>query len=745
MSEEVPMGSYCMVICGEWECSDIQEWYFEINKILMSRIVPITAGMNLSSLEDIVWKEFMNKDLTFGTPRFSYLPSNIMDYTTGKKIPPILITSEVGLKFFIEMFGRNKGLNLFVTFSEMIEIGNSRRKNVREEDFAGSIVMKSKKRAILSSCEGLARSDDDFGWKAPTAGSKTPKIPTTQDDDAVIAEVEVLEAIEEEVEDGENVDEVAPTGFDTEFWGHFLDDELAGSNAPEIMCSPRVARTQEDKDCNDGRGSSTDSETMPNGGQRNRETRKIDDIEDEEFDIPPLFDDIEYERDEIPNLDIEDDEKSRTKRHYFVITCADENCQWRIMSHEMKTCGYYQIRKADLEHTCNIETRGQYMKMATSRVITSVYKAKYNKFSERHVPLDLQQMVLEDLRVTTSYGTCWRAKEKAMEEVIVVDGSHLTGKYKRVLLTASGQDGNFQISMKNSECASYLERSKTRHWTRVYFQGERYNLMTSNISETLNSALRKGRGSPILKLLRFIRAMITRWFSSRRKKSIEHTGLVTREVDKVLTKNLAKVRGSKIGKVSTWSYEIVGMLNGKNQVCLDRRQCTYKEYNNLKIPCGHAMLAATSVGQSYGSLIADFYKTIAWRATYKGVINSELNLEDVDVPNEIGSQTIFPPWTRRSSGRPKMLCIKSIGEYSYWDGLRTVLDPGGRVDGRVISWSLLLFLVLECLVECGMEKTLKLVVDSNMWVLDLSASVAASTAMSILDLHSSAAASTEVE
>ena len=74
---------------------------------------------------------------------------------------------------------------------------------------------------------------------------------------------------EEEVEDGENVDEVAPTGFDTEFWGHFLDDELAGSNAPEIMCIPRVARTQEDKDCNDGRGSSTDSETMPNGGQRN--------------------------------------------------------------------------------------------------------------------------------------------------------------------------------------------------------------------------------------------------------------------------------------------------------------------------------------------------------------------------------------------------------------------------------------------------------------------------------------------
>jgi len=30
----------------------------------------------------------------------------------------------------------------------------------------------------------------------------------------------------------------------------------------------------------------------------------------------------------------------------------------------------------------------------------------------------------------------------------------------------------------------------------------------------------------------------------------------------------------------------------------------------------------------------------------------------------------------------------------YWDGLKTVLVPDGRVNDRVISWSLLFFLVL---------------------------------------------------
>ncbi|XP_023640331.1 uncharacterized protein LOC111831052 [Capsella rubella] len=115
-------------------------------------------------------------------------------------------------------------------------------------------------------------------------------------------------------------------------------------------------------------------------------------------------------------------------------------------------------------------------------------------------------MVLDDLKVCASYSKCWRARERAQDDVfgteeesyerlaeylhalklanpgtvtniktevddggrerflymflsfgasikgfrylrrvLVVDGTHLTGKYKGVLLTASGQDANFQV------------------------------------------------------------------------------------------------------------------------------------------------------------------------------------------------------------------------------------------------------------------------------------------------------------
>lgn len=64
-----------------------------------------------------------------------------------------------------------------------------------------------------------------------------------------------------------------------------------------------------------------------------------------------------------------------------------------------------------------------------------------------------------------------------------------------------------QIKSANQECAIFLEKIGIAHWSRAYFKGERYNMMTSNIAEQLNKALMKGRASLIVELLMFIQAM----------------------------------------------------------------------------------------------------------------------------------------------------------------------------------------------------------------------------------------------
>ncbi|XP_048599899.1 uncharacterized protein LOC125580012 [Brassica napus] len=291
---------------------------------------------------------------------------------------------------------------------------------------------------------------------------------------------------------------------------------------------------------------------------------------------------------------------------------------------------------------------------------------------------------------------------KKLRVVLVVDGTHLGGKYKGVMLTASGQDANFQIfplayaivdsedeeswtwflmklerilgdsprlaiisdraaciatavkrvypsanhgycivhlarnvnsrySSKNlakmvtstamafrlgdyrdllskvrsqrSECGVYLAKIGSAHWSRANFLGDRYNIMTSNIAEQLNHALVEGRTSPIVELVIFIQWMMTRWFSARRKKAENHRGIVSVEVDKVMTNNMATMKGSKVNSSTEWSCEIIGKYGRKEHVHLATKQCSCKYFDKIKIPCGQAMIAADSLGVRYETLV----------------------------------------------------------------------------------------------------------------------------------------------
>ncbi|CAN6913844.1 unnamed protein product [Brassica oleracea] len=115
-----------------------------------------------------------------------------------------------------------------------------------------------------------------------------------------------------------------------------------------------------------------------------------------------------------------------------------------------------------------------------------------------------------------------------------------------------------KVRSQRSECGVYLSKIGAAHWSRANFLGDRYNIMTSNIAEQLNHALVEGRTSPIMKLVIFIQKMMTRWFSARRKKAENHRGIVSVEVDKEMTNNMATMKGSKVNSSTEWSCKIIG-------------------------------------------------------------------------------------------------------------------------------------------------------------------------------------------
>ncbi|CAA7051950.1 unnamed protein product [Microthlaspi erraticum] len=98
--------------------------------------------------------------------------------------------------------------------------------------------------------------------------------------------------------------------------------------------------------------------------------RSLTDIDDEEFDIPPMYDDLLYDTTDIPDLDIDEIggevavgkvfsskkdcqvalaiyaiknmfnfRQTTTKRNYFVLNCTDQRCEWRILAGQVKHCG----------------------------------------------------------------------------------------------------------------------------------------------------------------------------------------------------------------------------------------------------------------------------------------------------------------------------------------------------------------------------------------------------------------------
>ena len=86
-------------------------------------------------------------------------------------------------------------------------------------------------------------------------------------------------------------------------------------------------------------------------------------------------------------------------------------------------------------------------------------------------------------------------------------------------------------------------------------------------------------------------------------------------------------------------------------------------FDKIKIPCGHAMIAADSLGVTYETLVCHWYKTSTWRETYGGIINPEGDPRDVDVPEHVKNMVLMPPLTTRPAGRRRKNRIPSTGEF----------------------------------------------------------------------------------
>ncbi|KAL0875885.1 hypothetical protein Bca101_025590 [Brassica carinata] len=536
------MEDQCMVMCGEWVCGNEGKWDFVLDKRQMGRLVPLYEGMGLSELQGNVFREFgVEEDLFVAA--LSYWPPTSLELATWIRTPPVLLTSNGGIRYFLQHMRVNVAMNLFVGF----ERRSKQNEDYVDDSWMGFVTPGAFNRKTTASVGyGSSRCfvtpgfvpkevpKDDSGMGFVTPGSIKQKRTATVDyglsrrgsvpkevskapvvnleDVEFVREVERVEkeindvssvgkeealsgsslGVEEETNDVVyEVDEreVRPRGYDKEFWSPLLSGDYAGSNVVNVIYNVDEIVENQAKKTGPYRYTCTTNNAFDHdvevGGLSNVKTdygddkhawmgmssynpwmgavdssapsvdirhrvppRKLDEVDDEEFDIPPLFDDTSYAAPEIPDMDLEEGDgriyvgkvfankvdgqislaiyairnqirfkQTRTKIDSFVVECPDEKCDWRVTAHEIRGCGYYEIRKAQLDHSCPIEFMQGYQSKATSRVIVAVYRSKFGIPGKGPVPTELQKLVLEDLRVSASYMKCYRAKEKAVIDI----------------------------------------------------------------------------------------------------------------------------------------------------------------------------------------------------------------------------------------------------------------------------------------------------------------------------------------
>lgn len=197
---------------------------------------------------------------------------------------------------------------------------------------------------------------------------------------------------------------------------------------------------------------------------------------------------------------------SRSSPTGMVLMCFSTTCNWRVYAVMQKNTELFEIRTVDLEHTCSVDDRSGYESQATHSVIGGMMMARFAGRGGGPRPNDIMQAMQGDHGVHISYWKAWRSREIAldyakgtcgasynllpgyleklahanpatitdvhteytegvghrfkymfmalagsiegyqfMRKVVIVDGTHLRGKYAGCLLTASAQDGNYQV------------------------------------------------------------------------------------------------------------------------------------------------------------------------------------------------------------------------------------------------------------------------------------------------------------
>ncbi|XP_060974578.1 uncharacterized protein LOC115696634 [Cannabis sativa] len=189
-------------------------------------------------------------------------------------------------------------------------------------------------------------------------------------------------------------------------------------------------------------------------------------------------------------------------------------------------------------------------------------------------------------------------------------------------------------------------------WTRLCSPNKRYSTLTSNIAESVNSALKEIRELPIGTLLECLRCLVQKWSWENKNRALSTFTTLAKVPENILKDKLER---SKKLKVQTSNLVIYTVKELQNSYIVDiqNRTCMCQRFQYDEMPCSHAMAVISKRHMKCYEYCSYYYTKEAFLATYEGSVLPIGDPKTWDLLDNIKQLQVLPPIYKRPAGRPK--------------------------------------------------------------------------------------------
>ncbi|XP_060190295.1 uncharacterized protein LOC132619392 [Lycium barbarum] len=102
----------------------------------------------------------------------------------------------------------------------------------------------------------------------------------------------------------------------------------------------------------------------------------------------------------------------------YTLVCVSGECDWKFRASSVGKSGMFRVREFQDKHTCPLKEKVYSQCQATSRLISGIVKPKISNHKRKYTPKDIAEDVKNDFGMDVSYMVAWRAKERAMNDLM---------------------------------------------------------------------------------------------------------------------------------------------------------------------------------------------------------------------------------------------------------------------------------------------------------------------------------------